>query len=346
MNSSNAREPFSLSEFAAGSIAVAAVALIAFQGVTISQPPDFASADLPAANPLPATQADSSPSVSQPRRHVPTAAARARQSPPPNEVMPPSEVTMRASESRGPALAASDPPIPNPSGTKGASVSNFLVEAAPATIVEMQSPEIGDAPPPLIGPVDLFRTKNAISTQPPKPIKEAAIPATPEAERNPSNRIDAVWIQTRLHDLGYFAGNANGVWGPTSRSALRDFKTMNGLAENDKWDPETEQRLLSVQNVSASSTFIGGWAQSVEECQRFRGGGAPLIIRPRAAETDRVKCSFRSVKREVPAMWRVQAACSAEGQSWNANVSLKLTGSNLKWSSERGTETYVRCVKP
>src|SRR5262249_1264160 len=140
--------------------------------------------------------------------------------------------------------------------------------------------------------------------QPPKPIREAAIPATPEPERSPSNRIDAIWIQTRLHDLGYFAGNANGIWGSTSRSALRDFKTMNGLAENDKWDPETEQRLLSVQNVSASSTFIGGWAQSVEECQRFRGGGAPLIIRPRGAETDRVKCSFRSVKREVAATWR------------------------------------------
>jgi peptidoglycan hydrolase-like protein with peptidoglycan-binding domain len=198
----------------------------------------------------------------------------------------------------------------------------------------------------LIGPVDLFRTKDAISVQPPKPIKEAAIPTMPEVERNPSDRSDAIWMQTRLHDLGYFAGNTNGVWGSTSRSALRDFKAMNGLAENDKWDQETEQRLLAGQNVPASSTFIGGWAQSVEECQRFRGGGAPLVIRPRSAETDRVKCSFRSVKRDVAAMWHVQAACSAEGQSWNANVSLKLTGSNLKWSSERGSETYVRCLKP
>jgi hypothetical protein len=352
MNSSHVQEPLSLSEFAAGSIAVAAVALIALQGVTVSQPPDLSPADLSTASPSPVTPSSSSPEMSQRRRHVPTATAHARQSPPPdqvippNGVVPPNEVIMRVSESSGPALAASNPPASNLGGTKGSPASNFLVEAAPATIVEMQSPDIGGAPPPLIGPPDLFRTKDAISVQPSKPIREAAIPVQPEAARNPSNRSDAIWIQTKLHDLGYFAGNTNGVWGPTSRNALRDFKTMNGLAEDDKWDLEAEQRLLSGQNVHASSTFIGGWAQSVEECHHFRGGGAPLVIRPRSAETDRVKCSFRSVKWEIATMWHVQAACSAEGQSWNANVSLKLTGSNLKWSSERGTETYVRCLKP
>jgi hypothetical protein len=121
---------------------------------------------------------------------------------------------------------------------------------------------------------------------------------------------------------------------------------MNGLQEDDKWDQETEQQLLSKQSVPASSTYIGGWAQSVEECQRVRGRSATLVIRLRGAETDGGKCSFRSVKREVAAMWRIQAACSAEGQSWNANIHLKVTGSTLKWSSERGAETYVRCSKP
>jgi peptidoglycan hydrolase-like protein with peptidoglycan-binding domain len=173
-----------------------------------------------------------------------------------------------------------------------------------------------------------------------------AIPPPPDAERNPSNRSDAVWIQAKLHELGYFAGNGNGIWGQASRNALHDFKAMNGLAEDDKWDRETEQRLASKQNVPASSTFIGGWAQNVEECQRFRGIGAPLIIRSRGAETDSVKCSFRSIKRELATAWRIQAACSAGGQSWNANVSLKLAGTNLHWSSENGKETYVRCVKP
>ncbi len=340
MNLSNEQEPFSLSELAAGSTAVVAVALIAFLGVRVSQPPDPPPANIAQATPSPATGPSSAAEMSQRRRHVPTATARARQGLPPNDVI------MHLSESSGADLSASHPPASNPAATKGAAASNFLVEAAPATIVEMQSPDIGGPPPSLIGPPDLFRTKDAISVRPSEPIREAAIPAPPEAERNPSNRSDAMWIQTKLRDLGYLAGNGSGVWGAASRNALRDFKTMNGLAEDDKWDRDTEQRLLSKQNVPASSTFIGGWAQSVEECQRFRGPGAPLVIRSRGAETDSVKCSFKSIKREVATTWRIQAACSAGGQSWNANVSLKLAGSNLNWSSENGKETYVRCAKP
>ena len=341
MNLSKELEPFSLSELAAGSTAIAAVALIAFLGVRASQPPNPPPAYAPQATPSPDAVPGAAADVSQRRRHVPTATARARQG-----VPPPNDVAMRPPESSGADSPASHPPAWNAVATKGAAASNFLVEAAPATVVEMQSPDIGGPPPPLIGPPDLFRTKDAISVRPSGPIREAAIPPPPEAERNPANRSDAIWIQTKLHDLGYFAGNGNGIWGQASRSALRDFKTMNALAEDDKWDRETEQRLSSKQNVPASSTFIGGWAQSVEECQRFRGPGAPLVIRSRGAETDSVKCSFKSIKREVATAWRIQAACAAGGQSWNANVSLKLAGSNLNWSSENGKETYVRCVKP
>jgi len=352
MNASYEQEPFSLSEFAAGSSAVAAVALIAFLGVRVSQPNP--SANIPQAASSPAAAPGSSAEASQRRRHVPTATARARQGLPPNDVM------MRMADSAGDEQAASNPPASNGAAAKaaaatGAPASNFLAEAAPTTVVQMESPDIGGPPHPLIGPPDLLRTEDAISTQPAnsakeaqpaRRVQEAALPPPPELERNPSNRSDAIWIQAKLHDLGYFAGNGNGIWGPASRSALRDFKAMNGLAEDDKWDRETEQRLVSKQNVPAFSTFIGGWAQSVEECQHFRGVGAPLTIHSRAAETDNVKCSFRSVKREVATMWRIQAACSAAGQSWNANVSLRLTGSSLAWSSENGKETYVRCVKP
>ena len=340
MSPRNEQEPFSLSELAAGSTAVAAVVLIAFLGVRVSQPPNPPPANISQAAPSPATGPSSAADVSQRRRHVPTATARARQGLPPNDVI------MRLSESAGADLPASHPPASDPVATKGAAPSNFLVEAAPATIVDMQSPDIGGPPPPLIGPPDLFRTKDAISARPSNPIREAVTAAPPEAERNPSNRSDAIWIQAKLHDLGYLTGNGSGVWGAASRNALRDFKTMNGLAEDDKWDRETEQRLLSKQNVPASSTFVGGWAQSADECQRFRGVGAPLVIRSRGAETDSVKCSFRSIKRELATAWRIQAACSAGGQSWNANVSLKLIGSNLNWSSENGKEIYVRCVKP
>jgi len=254
-------------------------------------------------------------------------------------------VMVRQPESSDPGSAASNAPTANPGGTRGALASDFFVEADPETVVRLRPPDIGGLPPPLIEPIDLLRMKDVVSAEQPKAIREVGIAPPPGRERNPSNRSDALWIQTKLHDLGYYTGNISGVWGSASRNALRDFKTMNGLQEDDKWDQETEERLLSRQGVRASSTFMGGWAPSIDECQHLRGRSAPLVIRPRGAETDGGKCSFRSVKQEAATTWRVQAACSAEGQSWNANISLKLTGSNLNWSSERGTETYVRCSK-
>lgn len=172
-----------------------------------------------------------------------------------------------------------------------------------------------------------------------KPPAEAIDSAKPEL--NPQNPADAIWVQARLADLGYFTGSRSGVWGPVSRRALRDFKTMNGLQEDDRWDRETEQRLSSKQVVPAAETFIGGWAEDADQCRN----GAPLVIGSRGAKVAGGECEFRSVKREAAAEWRVQAVCTDGGSSWNANVSLKLTAPKLIWSSERGTAIYFRCAK-
>jgi hypothetical protein len=163
----------------------------------------------------------------------------------------------------------------------------------------------------------------------------------PEPELNPQNPSNAIWVQARLADLGYFTGSRSGVWGPASRSALRDFKSMNGLQEDDRWDRETEQRLSSKQVVPAAKTFIGGWAEDIDQCRN----GAPLVINSRTAKAVGAECDFRSVKHENAARWHVQAVCTDGASSWNANVSLKLSVPKLIWSSERGTATYVRCAK-
>jgi len=170
--------------------------------------------------------------------------------------------------------------------------------------------------------------------------------ALPRSERNPLNRPDAIWIQTRLRELGYFSANATGVWGPASRNALRDFKSMNGLQEDSRWDKETEQRLSSDQGIRAASTFIGDWAEDSGQCRQERDRGAPIAINSRGAKAAGVECDFRSVKRETAGRWRIAATCSADGDSWSASIGLRLSGPSLTWSSERGTTTYVRCSKP
>jgi hypothetical protein len=163
----------------------------------------------------------------------------------------------------------------------------------------------------------------------------------PKPELNPENPSDAIWIQARLADLGYFIGSRSGFWGPASRRALRDFKTMNGLREDDRWDTETEQRLSSKQVIPAAETFIGGWAEDIAQCR----DGAPLAISSHGAKVAGGECEFRFVKHEAATQWRAQAVCRDGGSSWNANVSLRLTAPKLIWSSERGTATYFRCAR-
>jgi peptidoglycan hydrolase-like protein with peptidoglycan-binding domain len=72
---------------------------------------------------------------------------------------------------------------------------------------------------------------------------DTRFPPPTGALRNPLNRKDAVWIQRQLHDLGFYSGDGEGLWGPASRSALQQFKQENGLPANDTWDAGTEKRL-------------------------------------------------------------------------------------------------------
>ena len=177
------------------------------------------------------------------------------------------------------------------------------------------------------------------------PQRRARAPSRPSgAERSPLNQSDATSIQSKLHELGYYFGEEKGVWGVASRSSLRDFKRMNGLQDDDKWDQETKERLLSGPGVHAYRTFIGRWALNANECLQ-RDEGAQLVISSRGAETASGKCDFRSFKQETENSWRIQAVCSGSGRSWSADIGLRLAGPKLYWSSEKGTETYLRCLR-
>ncbi len=105
--------------------------------------------------------------------------------------------------------------------------------------------------------------------------------------------------------------------------------------------PPAADRSAAPAAVRADSNFIGGWADDVGRCRT--GRKAPLVISLRAAKTANGECDFGFVAREAANRWRVTAICAAEGRFWRANIALQLMEPNLTWSSERGTETYVRC---
>jgi hypothetical protein len=58
---------------------------------------------------------------------------------------------------------------------------------------------------------------------------------------------DITAAQTRLIELGFLKGQADGVWGSKSRTALRAFKIANGFTADDKWDDHVSGRLYSTQ---------------------------------------------------------------------------------------------------
>jgi type IV secretory pathway VirB10-like protein len=109
----------------------------------------------------------------------------------------------------------------------------------------------------------------------------------------------------------------------------------------------------TVQHQSAETTaaprveaFIGIWAREPAECRNRATDDQRIKIDAHSAESSGGRCAFRSIRQEDADRWRVRASCNAALDSWTAHISLRMIGPNLRWSSERGTETYVRCPSP
>jgi Putative peptidoglycan binding domain len=338
MNSKFEQKLFSRSELVGGSVALAAVALIALFGFGVARIPSLA-----------APAGVSAASIPSPRALTGSSAG------------PSSEPSNSSGATREqlPYRLASGVDDQNPREPSGASASGSVLAYGAEGA---SSAPLGKTPAAL--PAALTQTQTT----------ETAMPPPPATERSPLNRSDAMWIQERLYDLGYFSGERGGVWDVASRNALHDFKIMNGLPADDRWDRKTEQRLSSGRGIRADSTFIGRWANDIRECRGDHG--APIVITSRAAETGSAECNFQSVTRQVASRWRVTAMCSAGRNSWNANLQLKLTTPNLTWdrmlepakesmqrgkhtdieyarfaddlviSTEQGTGRYVRCSEP
>ena len=146
---------------------------------------------------------------------------------------------------------------------------------------------------------------------------------------------DVKEIQKQLASLGYFAGPVVGVWGPRSRDALRIFKEANSLPANIRWDEDTEAVLFGGNAKEAN--FSGTWAVDVESCSTF-----PVILQKSGAKAGDTSCVFGKTRRAMGG-WDIPATCSNARERWSTQVRLAINGSKLTWSSQRGTETYLRC---
>jgi hypothetical protein len=166
---------------------------------------------------------------------------------------------------------------------------------------------------------------------------------TPETSAGAASlsRENVRQIQARLRELGFLSSANTGEWDASSRDALRDFKLVNHLPHNDKWDVRTGEKLHSQTAVRADRSFIGNW--STAPCRSATTKDMRLSINSRRAKSSTGSvCKFNDIA-SGNGEWRVQATCSQGDRHWTANGKLALTANKLVWSSEQDVTSYFRC---
>ena len=69
-----------------------------------------------------------------------------------------------------------------------------------------------------------------------------------------TKQSEALFVQGRLAELGYYKGSPNGDWDTNARAALRQFRVAAGLADH-AWDETLARRLLSDDAPKLNSPF-------------------------------------------------------------------------------------------
>jgi hypothetical protein len=227
------------------------------------------------------------------------------------------------------------PPLPEPAPTDFS-----LTKPAPPAAIPSGT-ELVVAAPALPPPIKVDPALGSIPLETTAPVQDER-----RGRIDIRRADDAMRVQMRLVELGFLVGAADGIWGQRSRGALTAFRIANRLGQDDAWDEMTETKLFSGtitygERVDAAG-FVGGWAANLGDCHTGAAGRPPLILTLKKAETSGGICEFGSVQRDADG-WRVQAICTVGAKSWSANIRFIRSGNRLTWSSEKGTDVYVRC---
>jgi hypothetical protein len=90
--------------------------------------------------------------------------------------------------------------------------------------------------------------------------------------------------------------------------------------------------------------IVGIWAPEAGSCstKNAHEGALPAVISERGARAGKTSCIFKK-QRQTEKDWRILAVCTNGHEHWTSNVRLTVKGDRLVWTSERGTQAYIRC---
>lgn len=146
--------------------------------------------------------------------------------------------------------------------------------------------------------------------------------------------VTAVWqSEGKFVERTVLVSSANGA-----EQEMSDLTESEGIAGGLK-----TSRGVSVPQAKAG--FVGVWAAEPRACaSRSRAGNDLLtVVDERGAWAGESTCSFKEKKQLGGSEWEVKAACADGSARWESTVRLSVSRNKLKWSGQRGSQTYVRC---
>ena len=96
------------------------------------------------------------------------------------------------------------------------------------------------------------------------------------------------------------------------------------------------------QDAAAEAAIVGTWAANANACKSRPTSFIPAVIDNDGARAGETFCAFKQKRPDRDGL-NVVAACSNSHERWVARIRLVVDGDRLKWSSQRGSQKYVRC---
>ncbi len=179
---------------------------------------------------------------------------------------------------------------------------------------------------------DRYRTASA-SYVPPDPLTTTdglfrPFSPIPGTSLHPLNPSDALKIQTRLFELGYYRKAGDGVWGMASRNALRDFKTANGLPVDDVWDSNVQDLFMSGHALPALETPFGDWAVAGTSCTDL-SNPRRLSVSAKDISAGSVVCRVENGLIRTGDTWKGAAMCPGDGREVPIRVMFRIAQGRL-----------------
>lgn len=95
----------------------------------------------------------------------------------------------------------------------------------------------------------------------------------------------------------------------------------------------------------APTSFAGTWGTDLEQCKRPQDEAeAPMVLTDKGYDQHEAHCTFSKVTPTGAGTWKVEAACTVEGNEQTDSMDLALTGDTLTINPGPNAHKLIRCA--